>query len=188
MKRIDFGNTEITCEALLRYQILQSISSHSDRRPMRRIMPCISGFIRDSPLPNHDQQTLGAVARHFGQASAPRDQLSHRIRRCAEQSAAGRHHEPAALARYPRRERLRLGRLGFQQSVAEQSELLSAATALVVKPRRGFHCSTFCRRRTIGSRVGVCLWVQTTTSLSELLRQLPPDPDSCTAAKSMAVS
>jgi len=36
MKRIDFGNTEITCEASLRYQILQGISSHSDRRLMRR--------------------------------------------------------------------------------------------------------------------------------------------------------
>src|SRR5262249_50444622 len=87
------------------------------------------------------------LAHHFGRASAPRDQLSHGVRRCAEQPAAGRHHQPPALARYPRRLRLGwLGWLGFQQyararrpvlrSAAEQSELLSGATALVVKTRR----------------------------------------------------
>jgi hypothetical protein len=43
MKRIDFGNTEIECDKSQRYQILQSISSRSDRKRMR-MTPCIQAY------------------------------------------------------------------------------------------------------------------------------------------------
>ena len=59
MKLIDLGSTEIECKT--RYQILQSISSQSNKDDANDALHS-SRFIRDSLLANHDQRMFRALA------------------------------------------------------------------------------------------------------------------------------